>query len=52
MDINTKMGLIITCSPDAVVVWGVSQGDSITKQRSMFAKDGCFFKEAKFTNDG
>ena len=52
LEINVKMGLLMSLSSEQCILWSTGQGNSIGKHRSIFSKDGNHLKQAKFTLDG
>eukprot|EP00347_Sterkiella_histriomuscorum_P023854 403333155 len=52
IDINTKQNMFLSLSPDACHLWTNSgQNQTAQKVRSIFAKDGLHFVQAKFNHD-
>ncbi len=44
--------ILATLSQDACALWSIASGNSVTKQRSLYSKDGNHFLAARFSADG
>ena len=52
LDINVKANLLLSVSPDSCQLWSTTNSNSVSKHKSIFAKDGVHFTQARFSPDG